>query len=180
MARFPPSGPAGWRQLGLLALLALIAVLLGLRGCGPTATGAAAVAAPAERAADVWRPDDWAAAAALFRVGPVDGHPDWAAARLQVLDGDPTRGRALADEYGCGACHRAPGAGLMRGTVGPDLTGFAERSYIAGILTNRPGALVNWLMDPPAYAPDTAMPDMGVTRADARDLAAWLYTLGAP
>jgi hypothetical protein len=40
---FPPRGPAGWRQLGLLALLALIAVLLVLRGCGPEAGAALAL-----------------------------------------------------------------------------------------------------------------------------------------
>lgn len=33
----PPPGPAGWRQLGLLALLGVVAVLLLLRGCGPEA-----------------------------------------------------------------------------------------------------------------------------------------------
>jgi cytochrome c2 len=178
MSLFRPTGPAGWRQLGLLALLALIAVLLGLRGCGPEPSGAAPMTDAEPELTEFWQPEKWSRdVAALFDVGPVDGHPDWAAAQHRTLGGDPARGRELAEYYGCGACHRAPGAGLLRGTVGPDLAGFADRAYIAGVLTNRPGALVDWLINPPRFAPDTAMPDMGVTAVDARDLAAWLYTL---
>lgn len=37
---FPPTGPSGWRQLGLIVLLALFAGLLFLRGCGPGETWA--------------------------------------------------------------------------------------------------------------------------------------------
>jgi cytochrome c2 len=168
-----PTGPAGWRQLGLLALLALLAVLLIGRGCVPDR-------AEAQEAGEgwVWQPEaavTWFAD--LFRFGPVEGKPNWRASTRRVLDGDPARGRVLAMQYGCGACHRAPDIGMARGRVGPDLTGFAGRGYIAGILSNRPGELVAWLRNPPAHAPQTAMPDMGIGARDARDLAAWLYTL---
>lgn len=148
-----------------------------------TAAAAALLAvAPAEaqeaREGRVWTPD-WAPSwvAKLLRQGPIERDAGWDAARRRVVGGDPARGAALLPFYGCGACHSAPGGGEMRGSVGPDLAGFARRSYIAGVLPNRPGDLVSWLMDPPAHAPQTAMPDMGVTRADARDIAAWLYTL---
>jgi cytochrome c1 len=40
-----------------------------------------------------------------------------------------------------------------------------------------PTDLMAWLIDPPAIDPRTAMPNMGVTQADARDIAAYLYTL---
>ncbi|MEL6648628.1 MAG: hypothetical protein AAFQ05_13195, partial [Pseudomonadota bacterium] len=52
-----------------------------------------------------------------------------------------------------------------------------ERAYVAGVLPNEPGGLVRWLVDPVAHSPMTAMPDLGVTEADARDMAAYLYTL---
>jgi cytochrome c len=37
--------------------------------------------------------------------------------------------------------------------------------------------MMAWLIDPPAHAPRTAMPKLGVTAKDARDLTAYLYTL---
>lgn len=171
-----PTGPAGWRQLGLLTLLALVAVLLVSRSCAPEPVpGGARETGPNTM---VWQPETtltWIAD--LFRTGPVEGAPNWEAATRRVVGGDPGRGRILAQTYGCGACHRASGIGMARGGVGPDLHGFATRGYIAGILSNTPGALVSWLRDPPAHAPRTAMPDMGISHSDARDLAAWLYTL---
>ena len=48
---------------------------------------------------------------------------------------------------------------------------------MAGILPNTPGGLVRWLVDPPAHSPKTAMPDLGVTTAHARHIAAYLFTL---
>jgi hypothetical protein len=65
------------------------------------------------------------------------------------------------------------------GAVGPPLSDFAARGFIAGVVPNYPGYLVRWVMDPPALAPQTAMPDVGVEEQDARDIAAYLYTLGA-
>ena len=66
-----------------------------------------------------------------------------------------------------------------RGTVGPSLSSLVDRAYIAGVLTNAPGDLTRWLVNPPLYAPDTAMPDLGVTEQDAADMAAYLYAQGA-
>jgi cytochrome c1 len=61
--------------------------------------------------------------------------------------------------------------------VGPPLTMFAHRAYIAGQLPNQPENLVRWIQDPQGVEPGTAMPDLGVTPAVARDMAAYLYTL---
>jgi cytochrome c1 len=36
---------------------------------------------------------------------------------------------------------------------------------------------MRWLQHPPQVEPKTAMPDMGVTDADSRDIAAYLYSL---
>ncbi|WP_292022294.1 c-type cytochrome [Maritimibacter sp. UBA3975] len=108
------------------------------------------------------------------RTGP---SPDWSEAALVVADGDPREGARLVAQFGCGACHTIPGIPRANGSVGPDLTGLHDQAYIAGVLPNRPGDLVNWLQSPPRHAPETVMPDMGVTEAEAEHMAAYLYTL---
>lgn len=95
----------------------------------------------------------------------------------RVTGGDPARGRELVVRIGCGACHRIPGIPAARGTVGPRLAGFRQRVYIAGSHPNTPQYLVRWIVDPPSLAPATAMPAMGVSEHEARDIAAYLYTL---
>ena len=96
----------------------------------------------------------------------------------QVPGGDARRGARLIAQYGCGGCHTVPGVSGARGLVGPPLTAFGERAYIAGSLRNEPEALVRWIRFPQLVEPGTAMPDLGVTDAHARDIAAYLYTLG--
>jgi mono/diheme cytochrome c family protein len=99
-----------------------------------------------------------------------------------VDDGNAERGLALvaSGAYGCAACHAIPGIRFPRGNVGPPLAGMAGRSLIAGHLPNKPGVLVAFLQDPPALAPQTGMPNVGLTIEHARDIAAYLYTLEAP
>ena len=48
---------------------------------------------------------------------------------------------------------------------------------IAGELANTPDNMVRWLRNPKSIDPLTAMPDLGVTERDARDMAAYLATL---
>ena len=105
-----------------------------------------------------------------------DQLPDQGALTANAV-GDPARGRATILAYGCRACHTVPGLpALSDQGVGPPLTDFAGRRYIAGVMPNRPANLVAWLQDPPAFAPGTAMPDMGISRAEAADIARYLYT----
>ena len=94
-----------------------------------------------------------------------------------VVGGNVERGRASLDGVGCGSCHVIPGVTGARGMVGPPLTMFARRAYIAGQLPNDPENLVRWIQDPQDVEPGTAMPDLGVGPAVARDMAAYLYTL---
>jgi len=128
------------------------------------------------------RPGPWAAViAASLRAG-CDAAGSWNAGRggefaAGVGDGDPDRGARLIVEYGCGSCHTVPGVFRARGRVGPPLDFFAERSFIGGELPNTPETLVHWIMHAPALIPATAMPDMNVDERDARDIAAYLYTL---
>ena len=93
-----------------------------------------------------------------------------------VAGGDPDRGVAAAQRYGCGGCHTIPGVPGATGLTGPPLSQFAERAYIAGELRNTPDNLVAWIKAPREVEAHTAMPDMGVSERDAHDLAALLYT----
>jgi hypothetical protein len=49
--------------------------------------------------------------------------------------------------------------------------------YIAGVLPNTPENMLQWLQNPPAVQPFTAMLNMGVTETDAWDIAGYLYML---
>lgn len=95
----------------------------------------------------------------------------------EVPEGDPGRGAVLITEYGCAACHAVPGVKGADGLVGPPLTRFGSRSYIAGEMVNSGPNLQRWIQDPQAVEPGTAMPDLDVTPDDARDIAAYLFTL---
>jgi mono/diheme cytochrome c family protein len=112
---------------------------------------------------------------ALAACGDAPAIPD----HLRIAGAAPERGRALIQSYGCGTCHRIEGVRGARGTVGPPLDNYAQRSVVAGILPNTPRVLVSWLIDPPAIEPRTAMPAVGLDETQARDIAAYLYTLGA-
>ncbi len=94
-----------------------------------------------------------------------------------LTGGDAHRGRQALRSYGCGACHTIRGVAGANGLVGPPLTGIASRSYIAGVLPNSPANMVRWIMDPPAVDSLTAMPNVGVSERDARDVTSYLYTL---
>jgi cytochrome c1 len=99
-------------------------------------------------------------------------------ARVAALTGgDPVNGRDLAHSKGCNGCHDIPGTDGPRGNVGAPLTRFASRVYIAGVLLNTPDNLRQWLLDPPRIEPKTAMPNVGLSDREARDLSAFLYTL---
>jgi cytochrome c2 len=95
----------------------------------------------------------------------------------QMVGGNPARGPELIRSYGCGTCHTVAGVTGAKGLVGPPLAGIAQRAYIAGVLPNAPENMVRWIENPKAVDPLTAMPVLGVSPADARDIAAYLYTL---
>jgi cytochrome c len=99
--------------------------------------------------------------------------------RRPVAEGDAERGRALIQSHGCGSCHTIPGVLGARALVGPPLWAMADRGYIGGVLPNTQSDMVRWIRNPRAVDPRTLMPNMGVTESDARDIAAYLYTLRA-
>ena len=80
-------------------------------------------------------------------------------------------------KYGCASCHVIPGVAGARGVVGPSLEGIASRVYLGGKLPNTPENMTLWVREPQKVSPGTAMPDLGVTEEDGRDMVAYLYTL---
>lgn len=91
--------------------------------------------------------------------------------------GNPRQGAVLIRHMGCGSCHTIPGILGADGEVGPPLGTIGKRTIIAGVLPNTPRNMVTWLRAPQSVVPGNAMPNMGLNRHDARDIAAYLYTL---
>jgi putative membrane protein len=94
-----------------------------------------------------------------------------------VAGGDAERGQAALRRYSCGSCHTIRGVRGADGRIGPSLNNIRAQVYIAGHLPNTPENVMAWIMAPQAYRSPTAMPDMGVTEEDARDIVAYLYGL---
>ncbi|MBM1170831.1 c-type cytochrome [Microvirga arabica] len=99
--------------------------------------------------------------------------------RLAIAGGEPEQGHALIHAYGCGTCHTIEDVRGARGKVGPRLENYAQQHLLAGFLPNTPPNLIAWLMNPVALKPNTGMPAQGVTEAEARHMAAYLYSLGS-
>jgi cytochrome c len=94
-----------------------------------------------------------------------------------MTGGEPSRAPDAIRRYGCGTCHNIPGIAGARGQVGPSLDGIASRTYLAGKLPNQPENMLKWIREPQEVSPGTAMPQLGVTEQDGKDIAAYLYTL---
>jgi cytochrome c len=95
----------------------------------------------------------------------------------EVRGGDAERGRQTIAALECGACHAIPGVPGAWGHVGPPLAEYGANVYIAGKHPNVPDVLVRFVRDAPSLAPDTAMPAIEMSEAQARDIAAYLYSL---
>jgi cytochrome c2 len=92
-----------------------------------------------------------------------------------VPDGDQRRGRQAILKYGCHACHVISSIREATGRVGPKLEEIGDQIYIGGVLPNHPENMIRWIQNPKNFSPETAMPDLGVTEQDARDIADYLY-----
>lgn len=95
----------------------------------------------------------------------------------QVPGGDPERGRRVVAAYGCGSCHAIPGVPGATARSAPALSDWGTRTTIVGLMPNTPERLVQWIMAPELLRPGTTMPNVGVSRDDALQMAAYLYTL---
>jgi len=90
---------------------------------------------------------------------------------------NPADGLAIIERVGCASCHAVPGVRWPAGATASSLENFGDSPLISGRLPNQPDTLVRFLRDAPSLDPQTAMPPMPLSEADARDVAAYLYTL---
>jgi cytochrome c2 len=94
----------------------------------------------------------------------------------RLTQGDPKQGPRIALQYGCAGCHDVPGVRWPKGRVGPPLADVGARLYLGGRLPNTPENLVQWIHNPREVDPKSAMPVTGITKREARDMAAYLLT----
>jgi cytochrome c oxidase assembly factor CtaG/cytochrome c2 len=115
--------------------------------------------------------------ALLFTGGLLGGCDREIATATTAAPGDVSRGKALVQQYGCGNCHLIPRMTGAQGNVGPPLLHIGTRIYIAGFVRNSPENMSIWLQDPQKVLPGNAMPAMGISVKDSRDITAFLYSL---
>ena len=96
-------------------------------------------------------------------------------ARL-MTQGDASKAPASLRRFGCSGCHEIPGIEGADGKVGGSLSDLRKRVYVGGVLNNTADNLVQWIVSPPKFSPRTAMPVTGISEAEARDVAAYLYS----
>lgn len=101
-----------------------------------------------------------------------------AAGAVIPTTGDATAGRAAILAHGCTSCHEIAGIRAPGGRVGPSLVSLPQRHFLAGELANTPTNLRRWIMTPQRFRPGSAMPNLGVGRGEAEDIAAYLYLSG--
>jgi cytochrome c len=119
----------------------------------------------------------WLCGLIALLVGLTACSQDLERAAAAMTGGDPGRGRAMIRQYGCNACHVIPGVSGANSLVGPSLAQVASRVYLAGVIQNTPEGMIRWLQNPQEVDQRTAMPNLGMTEAAARDIASYLYTL---
>jgi cytochrome c1 len=122
----------------------------------------------------VWR---WLAPLTLAAAAACGGRGSAAQPAQQTTGGDPQKGVEAIAKYGCGACHTIPGIKDASATIGPPLEHIASRQILGGHLQNTPENMARWIQDPQKIDPRNAMPKLGVTDDDARNIVAYLYTL---
>ena len=80
----------------------------------------------------------------------------------------------LLRQYACHACHQIDGVVGPETFVGPPLTQWHRRKLIAGELPNTPENLAAFIRSPQQHSPGSLMPDLGVSDAHAKEIAAFL------
>ena len=125
----------------------------------PLAGAVAVLIAAAAGAASLWQMQDRSSSTAVAMTG-----------------GDIARAPELIRRYGCAGCHTIPGIAGGDGKVGGPLKDIRQRVYVGGVVTNSPDNMIRWIVSPQTFSPRTAMPATGISEAEARDVAAYLYS----
>lgn len=92
-----------------------------------------------------------------------------------MTGGDLRKAPDILRRYGCSGCHTIPGIAGADGQVGGTLADIRRRVYVGGVANNSSENLVRWIVNPQSLSPSSAMPQTGISEAEARDAAAYLY-----
>ncbi|WP_289138366.1 cytochrome c oxidase subunit II [uncultured Brevibacillus sp.] len=105
----------------------------------------------------------------------------WAAGMKGVQSAEPVAATAASAAQGqeifnksCLGCHAIAGKG---GKMGPNLTNFADRERVAGILAHTPENVAEWLKDPQKVKPGNNMPNLNLDDAQVKALVDYMSTL---
>jgi cytochrome c oxidase subunit 2 len=112
-------------------------------------------------------------------VEPPDRFEQWLAAQRAPAaepTGDAAEGKTIFAGRACVGCHTV--RGVSTGALGPDLTHFGSRAWMAGgVLPINVDTVAAWVKDPARYKPAVKMPALGLTDAEARAVATYLVGL---
>jgi mono/diheme cytochrome c family protein len=98
-------------------------------------------------------------------------------AAIALTGGHPEAAPALIIRFGCAGCHSISGVPEAAGQIGPPLNNLARQGYVGGVVQNTSENLIDWIVDPRAIDPMSAMPRTGISPREARDVAAYLLSL---
>jgi len=90
--------------------------------------------------------------------------------------GDGAAGKEIYARSACVGCHTI--RGVSAGVLGPDLTHFGSRTLFgAGLWPTTADNVAAWVKDPPALKPGAKMPNLHLSDADSKAVAAYLVGL---
>jgi putative membrane protein len=115
-------------------------------------------------------------AAGLVAIALTTGCDGSRATARRFTGGDVNAGAPRCARTDATRATRFPGVPSATATVGPPLAGLASLVYVAGA-TNPPDHLMRFIQHPRQVRAGTPMPESGVSERDARNIAAYLYTL---
>jgi cytochrome c oxidase subunit 2 len=95
----------------------------------------------------------------------------------EPVDIQQRRGRDFFLSSTCAMCHSVQGT-MAQAVLGPDLTHFASRKYLAaGTLPNNRGNLTAWILDPHRFKAGVNMPPHALKPDEIQALMSYLETL---
>lgn len=86
-------------------------------------------------------------------------------------------GEVALRQYNCASCHLIEGISAASYSVGPPLTTITERQFIAGKLPMTREMLIQWIMNPTHFKPESMMPNLQVRREHAEAMVDYLYEI---
>ena len=90
--------------------------------------------------------------------------------------GDAVAGKDVFAKSACVGCHTI--RGVSAGVLGPDLSHFGSRKLFgAGLWETNVDNVAAWVKDPPKLKPGSKMPNLHLSDADAKAVAAYLVGL---